>query len=549
MRAGVLAAALTVALALAVPATAGAFTPTAMTAAPANAQATANSDFTIDFGIDDPAADLRSFSVHLPPGEWAALAATPKCTTAQFSAKACPAGTQAGTATATLDDPGLDPIAGTIYRLAPPGSAPGRLGLRLRLPTGDETLLQSAINVRTGDHGLDFTFTGMPRLPGTHITELSLTLAGTAGAPATGYMSNPSTCAPAATAVDATAYDGSSGSATAMFTPTGCATVPFAPTLTAIAAGTAVGARAQLMAIVQWGPHQAAPATIALTLPAGISPVQATQRACAATRVAAQSCPLSAQVGSVQAHTPVVAAALQGPIVLATSPIGALPAIVLDFRGPFDMQVRAPVSFGPFGRLLTIASPFPDLPLSQLTLTLNAGDNGMLINRRDLCDAPAPTIDAGFTARTGASAAGSAIVATPGCATVVPRISAQLKGIRRHKPSLSLRVRATTGPRLTSVAVSLPRTVRVLRKRARRALAVVSGGLRVVRPSLRARTRSLTVRALPNGGSRAIRMNIHRGAMLAKRSVRQGARVRIVVTTVDATGRARKRALRVRAGR
>src|SRR6476620_6912716 len=122
MRAGVLAAALTVALA--VPATAGAFTPTAMTAAPANTQATANSDFTIDFGVDDPEADLRSFSVHLPPGEWAALAATPKCTTAQFSAKACPAGTQAGTATATLDNPGLDPIAGTIYRLAPPGSAP-----------------------------------------------------------------------------------------------------------------------------------------------------------------------------------------------------------------------------------------------------------------------------------------------------------------------------------------------------------------------------------------------------------------------------------------
>jgi hypothetical protein len=545
MRAGALFAALT----LAVPASAAAIAPTAMTATPASTQAGANSDFTIDFGIDDPASDLRSFAVHLPAGEWAALSATPKCTTTQFSADACPAGTQAGTATATLDDPGLEPIAGTVFRLAPPGSSPGRLGLRLVSPDGDVTRLQTPVNVRGGAQGLDFTFSGLPQIAGAHVTELTFTLAGRAGAPATGYMSNPTTCAPAVTGVDTTGYDGSSGSSTATFTPTGCAAVPFGPTLTAIAAGTAVGARPQLMAIIQQAGGQAAPATIGLTLPAGISPVQATQRACAADRVAAQTCPLSAQVGSVQAHTPIVDAALQGPIVLGTSPIGALPAIVLDLRGPFDVQVRAPVSFGPFGRLLTIASPFPDLPLSQLTLTLNAGTNSMLINRRDLCDPPAPTLDASFIARTGASRAASAIVATPGCATVVPKVSAKLKGVRRHKPSVTLRVRASTGPRLTSVALSLPRTINVVRKRARRALAVVSGGLKVVRPSLRTRKRSLTIRALPNGGSRSIRVGIHRGALTSKRNVRPRSRVKLVVKTVDATGRSRKRTLRVRAGR
>ena len=89
-----LGAALVLALA---PSGALAFTPTGVTAAPASTQAGANSNFTLHFALDEPSRDLKSFVIHLPPGEVGAVTATPLCTQAQFAAKACPATTQVGT--------------------------------------------------------------------------------------------------------------------------------------------------------------------------------------------------------------------------------------------------------------------------------------------------------------------------------------------------------------------------------------------------------------------------------------------------------------------
>ena len=87
------------ALTLLVPASAHAFKPTGVTAAPADAQAGANSNFSLHFDVEEPARDLKGFVIHLPPGEVGAVTATPLCTQAQFAAKACPATTQVGTTT------------------------------------------------------------------------------------------------------------------------------------------------------------------------------------------------------------------------------------------------------------------------------------------------------------------------------------------------------------------------------------------------------------------------------------------------------------------
>ena len=115
------------ALALLAPATASAFTPTGVTAAPADTQAGANRNFTLHFGVDEPARDLKGFVIHLPPGEVGAVTATPLCTQAQFAAKACPATTQVGT-TATHATAYPTPITGLavdvpgkLYNLAPVG--------------------------------------------------------------------------------------------------------------------------------------------------------------------------------------------------------------------------------------------------------------------------------------------------------------------------------------------------------------------------------------------------------------------------------------------
>ena len=54
-----------------------AFKPTGVTAAPADTQAGANSNFTLHFDVEEPSRDLKGFVIHLPPGEVGAVTATP----------------------------------------------------------------------------------------------------------------------------------------------------------------------------------------------------------------------------------------------------------------------------------------------------------------------------------------------------------------------------------------------------------------------------------------------------------------------------------------
>ena len=262
-----------------------AFTPTAVTAAPADTQAGANSNFSLHFGVEDPSHDLKAFTIHLPPGEVGAVTATPLCTQAQFAAKACPANTQVGTTTthATAFPTPLTGIAvdvpGKLYNLAPVGPEPARLGIRLTPAIGDEILLQSIVTVRPADGGLDSSTDGLPRtsaLGDIDVNAVDITLFGEAGDPAKGFVSNPTSCAPATTTVDAVAYDGAQGSGSASFTPTGCDKLAFAPTLSATLNPGAKAGRPTLTTVVESPPGQANARTVQITLPAGLGAVVTT---------------------------------------------------------------------------------------------------------------------------------------------------------------------------------------------------------------------------------------------------------------------------------
>jgi hypothetical protein len=176
------------ALTLIAPASAQAFKPTGVTAAPADTQAGANSNFALHFDVEEPARDLKGFVIHLPPGEVGAVTATPLCTQAQFAGKACPATTQVGTTTThatALLGVAVD-VPGKLYNLAPVGKEPARLGIRLTPAVGDEILLQSIVTVRP-DGGLDSSTDGLPRtsaLGDIDVTAVDITLFGQAGYPA-----------------------------------------------------------------------------------------------------------------------------------------------------------------------------------------------------------------------------------------------------------------------------------------------------------------------------------------------------------------------------
>jgi hypothetical protein len=539
-----------VAAGLLAPATAAAFGPKTASAAPASAQAGANSDFTVHFDVDEAARDIKGFVIHLPPGEVGAATATPLCTQAQFAAKACPANTQVGTTTTIatlLGAPVPLSIPGVLYNLQPTGSEPARLGIRLTPTVGDEVLLQSVITVRASDGGLDSSVDGLPNTAGgipIDVTAIDITLFGRAGNPAKGFMSNPTSCGTATTTIDAFAYDGARGSASAAFTPTGCDKLPFAPKLSAVLDGAAKGARPALTTVVEQSGGQANARSVEVTLPTGIGAAPAILlRACPEAVFAQGACPANAQIGSAKAETPALAAPLTGRVILVKPAAMPLPRLVLDLHGPISLRLPVTFGFGPGGRLRSTLSGLPDTALSRFTLNLEGGKDGLLANGRDLC-AGAPRIDAAFVAQSGAKASASATPALRGC---IPAAKATLKGLARGRPTIVLRMTTGLGPKLTSVRLTLPRALRIARLRS--SLTVVAGGRKVAKPLLRRTARTLTVGGLPKGGSSAVELRLRRGAVALARKLRAGTNVTLTLSSRDVTGAQHKLALRVRAAR
>jgi hypothetical protein len=540
------------AAALLAPSSAAAFGPRNVTAAPAGTQAGANSNFTVHFDVDESARDIKGFVIHLPAGEVGAATATPLCTQAQFAAKACPANTQVGTTTtiATLLGAPLPlTIPGVLYNLAPVGSEPARLGIRLTPTVGDEVLLQSVITVRAADGGLDSSVDGLPNTAGgipIDVTAIDITLLGRAGAPAKGFMSNPTSCATATTRVDTFAYDGAQGSGSASFTPTGCDRLPFAPKLSAVLDGAAKGGRPALTTVVEQPAGQANARSVEVTLPTGIGAVPAILlRACPEAMFAQGACPASARIGSAKAETPALAAPLSGPVLLVKPAAMPLPQLVLDLHGPISLRLPVTFGFGPGGRLRSTLSGLPDTALSRFTLNLEGGKDGLLSNGRDMC-AGKPRVDAAFVGQNGATASASETPELRGC---VPAAKATLRGLARKRPTLVLRLTTGLGPRLTSVGLTLPRTLRVARKRARKATTVLAGGRKVARPSLRLTARTLTIGGLPKGGSGAVELRLKRGAIALARKLKAGTGVTLKLSSRDVTGAQHELALRVRAAR
>jgi hypothetical protein len=543
------------AAALLAPASALGFAPTGITAAPSDAQAGANTNFSVHFALDEPSHDLKSFVLHLPPGEVGAVTATPLCTQAQFAAKACPANTQVGT-TVTHATAFPTPITGLavdvpgkLYNLAPVGSEPARLGIRLTPSLGDEILLQSVVTVRPSDGGLDSTTDNLPRdsaLGPIDINAIDITLFGTAGDPPKGFISNPTSCAPATTTIDTTAYDGAQGSGAASYTPTGCDKLAFGPTLSATVDPGANGGHPTLTTVVESAPGQANARSVQITLPAGLSAVPTTlNHACPEDTFAAGGCAANAQIGSAEAETPALAAPLEGPVVLVKPAASPLPELVIDLHGPISLRLPVAVGFGPGGRLQSTLAGLPDTALSRFTLTLAGGADGLLVNARDLCSGAGARVDAAFTGQNGASSTTSVIPQIAGCR---PQVKATLKGLRRHHPVLAVRFVAPLGQRLTAVGVSLPRALRVDRKRVRGATTVLAGGTRLRKPALHLASAALTA-AVPNGGARTVELRLNRGALRLARRLKAGQTVKLTLATADAAGGRLKLPLSVRAAR
>jgi hypothetical protein len=452
--------------------------PTMYTAATAPASLTATLTFNANSG-DSP----KDITLKLAPGVLASAAAAGSCVT---------------TANTTVNGPcqvGTDTIDGSIadnaFVVPPPAGVPGAIAGLTTTYLANLGAQPGAVEIRNQagnwagtnepNVGLDVVFSNMPNTGGL-LQSLSLTLNPQLNGQQ--FLRSPSYCGTFAPALLSVDYQGSGGTPAATdvaapnITVSGCP-AHYSPALTATAtASPATGGYAVAFSgTITQGSALSSGVTnaVTLTLPSGLSPNLALLSSeCSAADVT--TCPTATPasvVGSATAHSAALPSsdALSGPIVL-TKSSGVLPglAVIINKIGssslPSPIVIAGTTQLASSGALMTTFSGMPDVPLSDLTVSLT---NAVLTTT---CAATSGTLTGVFTDQSGAQVTDSPTVAFTGCPTGNPGgggggggtpgsptvTGASVTGLAGGKATFSFTLRAgTNAPKISSFSVSLPK--------------------------------------------------------------------------------------------
>jgi hypothetical protein len=397
---------------------------------PSTTQAGGNPDVTLDAKFSSSTGDtVKDATVSLAPGLLADPSAPTRCSASDFQNQTCPSSSRIGDGKIT----GTAPAFGTtvklpiqVYLVAPQGTEIARIGVIADFFDTPAASLTAPVQLRTSPTvGIDIPLTGIPnQVSGTdvRIDELSLRLFGTVNGRA--FTRNPTSCSPATTSLTIDSYDVASPvGADATFTPTGCNSLTYAPQLTARAAVDQGDDGVEFSATVTQSPGDAATSEVSMTLPAGLSPrLSALGGACSAADLS--SCP---SIGTATVTTPLLPGSLQGQLVLAAGPAGALPTIDAVFGPPLSLTLVGTPSLAANGLVATF-SGLPDVPITSLGVDFAGGANSILTAGSDLCSQP-QTLAGDFVAQSGAGAHVAASVTVDGtCPTGGPVTSGGSSG-------------------------------------------------------------------------------------------------------------------------
>jgi hypothetical protein len=258
--------------------------------------------------------------------------------------------------------------------------------------------------------GIDIPLTGLPNnldgIPAI-INGLHLKLFGAVdGQP---FTRNPTSCSTATSSLTVDSYgDSTEHTSTSSFTPTGCGSLPYSPTISGSVTKDANDDGIGLQATVTQQYDEADNQSIELTFPFSASP-RLSEFADACTNSDISTCP---SVGSATITTPLLTDSLQANVVLVANP-GALPTVAILIPPPFGITLDAtPILTG--SSVQALVTDVPDIPISNLTLTLPGGSDSLFEGGVHLCTDP-QTWGGNFTAWSGATASPSAPATVIGC--------------------------------------------------------------------------------------------------------------------------------------
>jgi hypothetical protein len=410
-------------------------------------------------GTNVEGAALKRIRVDVPPGLAADPEALPKCSQAEFKANTCSAATQVGTteldavAAETLT---LDGLKGKVFNLQPSPGLPLEFGINIEaagaLTAPVQLYLEGHVEYTTDYHEYfqinnvpEEAEVALPLLPPAKVklktVKSKLNFDGRAGQG--NFLTVPSVCSPSTTSFLELESHSGEISHSETHTPVGvdgCEKVPFAPSVSVTPDNAAPdgpdGATTVVQVPQKVGANEINTSDIqnaTVNLPEGLTLNPSAAHgleACTAGQIGIGTrnpvaCPAGSRVGTVAIETDLPPGTLVGPVFLAGpsgAPITDPPfTIYLDAESNVGVSVRLQGTVSPdpaTGRLEVKFEHNPQLPFSELRLSLNGGENAPLAN--PLTCAPQQT-SFNFTPYTGGAAAlGSSSFAASGCPASTP---------------------------------------------------------------------------------------------------------------------------------
>jgi hypothetical protein len=403
-------------------------------------------------------ASLKRIRVDIPPGLAANPEALPKCSMEQFKANSCPADTEVGTTELNAVAEGtlaLNGLKGKVFNLQPPAGLPLDFGISVEpfgaLTAPIDLFLEGHVDW-SGDYHEYFEINNVPEEAEVKLLVIpvkaklkvlmsKLNFNGHAGQG--NFLTLPSVCSSSTTShLEVESYSGEI-SRTETHTPVGvanCGVVPFTPSVTVTPENSQSDAGDGATTVVQVPQQVGANDTNTsdiqnanVTLPEGLTLNPSAAHglgACTPEQIGigttnAVACPANSRIGTVTIETDLPPGSLTGPVFLggpAGKSIENPPfTIYLDAESSLGVSVRLQGTVTPdsqTGRLAVSFANNPQLPFSELRLTLNGGEHAPLAN--PLTCAAAST-DFNLTPYTGGPAAiGSTPFQASGCAQSLP---------------------------------------------------------------------------------------------------------------------------------
>jgi hypothetical protein len=483
----------------------------------------------MSFNFSPSAGDTpKDLTISLPPGLLANASINHgSCLITDKPIAACQVGS--GTVTATALG-GLLPVTGQVALdlVAPPkpGDLAGvallvtLLGQTSQLGSPGEIVVRPVTD--PAGFGLNLTFADVPNTYDSmpiQVQSMSSTLSG---------VRMPTSCpaTPANVTVTTDSYsDPTPHTASAPLQVTGCSALPFTPAFHVTATKDAADSGTQVVSDITQpaSPAQATPQSVALALPGAVLSPNADAVLSGGLLCANPASGTCKTIGTATATSPLYPVALTGTDYL-TGTLSAL-KIVIVFPAPFALTLAGAVDVP---HNTTTFTGLPDIPLSDLTVTLAGGKNAAFAA---FCSPASGTASSTLISQSGARAAVSSPFTVAGCGGSAGGgsgsgpgskpsptgragiVAGAVSGLASGHPVLGFKLTAGKNARLRSFAVKLPRGLSFVRHRVHgrlKLLGVALKGAKVKSLALKHGALVVTLRAPVNTlsakiGSRALK--------------------------------------------